>query len=134
MDRYEKFRIKEGEKLDETYDRFLLLMNEMKKNRIHRTEMHNNFKFLNNLQPEWKSFARHMRQLKQLNELKVYEVYETLNQYEEEVEETLEEQNKKEQISASPIALVAEKKSLKGVVEFDTEKDVEYQGIQMKIT
>ena len=30
MDRYEKFHLKEGEKLDETYDRFVVLMNEMK--------------------------------------------------------------------------------------------------------
>ena len=127
MDRYEKFRMKEGEKLDETYERFVVLMNEMKKNGIHRTEMDNNFKFLNNLQPEWKSFARHMRQHKQLDELKVYEVYETLKQYEEEVQEILEEKNKKDQVTASPIALVAEKKSLKGVVDFE-EKDVEYQG------
>jgi len=33
-------------------------------------------------------------------------VYETLKQYEEEVDEILEEKNKKEHVSASPIALV----------------------------
>ena len=43
-------------------------------------------------------------------------MYETLKQYEEEVNEILEEKNKKEQISASPVALVAEKKSLKGLL------------------
>ena len=66
-------------------------MNEMKKNDIHRNEIDNNFKFLNILQPKWKSFARHMRSHKQLNELKMYEVYEALKQYEQVVEEILEE-------------------------------------------
>ena len=129
MDRYEKFRMKEGDKLDETYDKFVLLMNEMKKNGIHRTEMDNNFKLLNNLQPEWKSFSRHIRQHKQLNELKVHDVYETLKQYEEEVEEILEEKNRKEKPSVSPIALVAEKKIQKEVVEYDSEREVAYQGV-----
>ena len=72
-----------------------------------------NFKFLNNLQPEWKSFSRYMRQHKQLNELKVYEVYETLKQYEEEVEEILDEQKKKDKRFSNPIALVADKRSQK---------------------
>ena len=39
MDRYENFGMKEVGKLDETHDRFVLLMNEMKKNGIHRTEI-----------------------------------------------------------------------------------------------
>ena len=51
----------------------------------------------------------------------------TLKQYEEEIEEILEEKNKKYQVTANPIALVAEKKSLRGVVDFE-EKDAEYQG------
>ena len=37
MDRYEKFNMKEGESMDDAYDRFVLLMNEMKKNNIQRT-------------------------------------------------------------------------------------------------
>ena len=52
MERYEKFKMKEGESLDDMYGRFVLLMNEMKKNDIYRTEMDCNVKLMNNLQPE----------------------------------------------------------------------------------
>ena len=48
MDINENFRIREGETLDETYDRFVVLNNEMKKNNIHRTKFDQNIKFVNN--------------------------------------------------------------------------------------
>ena len=37
MDKYVNVRMKEDEDVDEAYDRFVILMNEMKKNKIHRT-------------------------------------------------------------------------------------------------
>ncbi|KAJ9545095.1 hypothetical protein OSB04_024802 [Centaurea solstitialis] len=39
MDKYENFKMKDGESLEDAYDRFVILMNDMKKNRIHRSEM-----------------------------------------------------------------------------------------------
>ncbi|KAJ9552532.1 hypothetical protein OSB04_016577 [Centaurea solstitialis] len=78
MDRYENFRMKEDESLEETYDRFVELMNDMKKNNIIRSEMDYIVKFINNLSSDWKQFSRFVKQHKVLNELKVYEVYENL--------------------------------------------------------
>ena len=60
-------------------------------------------------------------------------MYETLKKYEEEVEEILDEQKKKEKPSGNPIALVADKRSHKEVfgsrdremVNYDSEKQGE---------
>ena len=108
MDRYENFRMREGETLDEAYDHFVVLNNEMKKNNIHRTEFDQNVKFVNNLTPEWKPFARFVKQHKPLDELKQYQVFENLRLYEEYVTEPLEVKKKNNPVK-DLIALVAEK-------------------------
>ena len=57
MDIYETFQMREGEILDESYDRFVVLNNEMKKNNIQGTEFDQNIKFVKNLTSEWRPFA-----------------------------------------------------------------------------
>ncbi|KAJ9561421.1 hypothetical protein OSB04_006581 [Centaurea solstitialis] len=113
MDRYENFRMKEGETLEETYDRFIELMNDMKKNNIIRSEMDYIVKFINNLSSDWKQFSRFVKQHKVLNELKVYEVYENMLLFEEEVNEIAAERKKKEKSEADSMALLAEKEKAK---------------------
>ncbi|KAJ9548445.1 hypothetical protein OSB04_020988 [Centaurea solstitialis] len=113
MDRYENFKMKEGETLEETYDRFVELMNDMKKNNIIRSEMDYIVKFINNLSSDWKQFSRFVKQHKVLNELKVYEVYENLLLFEEEVNEIAAERKKKEKSEADSMALLAEKEKAK---------------------
>ncbi|KAJ9557513.1 hypothetical protein OSB04_012127 [Centaurea solstitialis] len=113
MDRYENFKMKEDESLEETYDRFVELMNDMKKNNIIRSEMDYIMKFINNLSSDWKQFSRFVKQHKVLNELKVYEVYENLLLFEEEVNEIAAERKKKEKTEADTIALLAEKEKAK---------------------
>ncbi|KAJ9566345.1 hypothetical protein OSB04_002311 [Centaurea solstitialis] len=113
MDRYENFRMKEDETLEETYDRFVELMNDMKKNNIIRSEMDYIVKFINNLSSDWKQFSRFVKQHKVLNELKVYEVYENLLLFEEEVNEIAAERKKKEKSEADSMALLAEKEKAK---------------------
>ncbi|KAJ9546558.1 hypothetical protein OSB04_019101 [Centaurea solstitialis] len=113
MDMYENFRMKEDETLEETYDRFVELMNDMKKNNIIRSEMDYIVKFINNLSSDWKQFSRFVKQHKVLNELKVYEVYENLLLFEEEVNEIAAERKKKEKTEADNMALLAEKEKAK---------------------
>ncbi|KAJ9553149.1 hypothetical protein OSB04_017194, partial [Centaurea solstitialis] len=113
MDRYENFRMKEDESLEETYDGFVELMNDMKKNNIIRSEMDYIVKFINNLSSDWKQFSRFVKQHKVLNELKVYEVYENLLLFEEEVNEIVAERKKKEKTEADTLALLAEKEKAK---------------------
>ncbi|KAJ9536523.1 hypothetical protein OSB04_un000275 [Centaurea solstitialis] len=117
MDKYENFKMKDGESLEDAYDRFVILMNDMKKNRIHRSEMDFSVKFINNLSLEWKPFTRFVKQHKALNELKVYEVYENLKLFEEEVEEAVLEKQKKEKAEQESLALLTERKKGKGVIK-----------------
>ncbi|KAJ9553320.1 hypothetical protein OSB04_017365 [Centaurea solstitialis] len=112
-DEYENFRMKEDESLEEAYDRFVELMNDMKKNNIIRSEMDYIVKFINNLSSDWKQFSRFVKQHKVLNELKVYEVYENLLLFEEEVKEIAAERKKKEKTEADTLALLAEKEKAK---------------------
>ncbi|KAJ9557020.1 hypothetical protein OSB04_011634 [Centaurea solstitialis] len=117
MDKYENFKMKDGESLEDAYDGFVILMNDMKKNRIHRSEMDFSVKFINNLSLEWKPFTRFVKQHKALNELKVYEVFENLKLFEEEVEEAVLEKQKKEKAEQESLALLTERKKGKSVIK-----------------
>ncbi|KAJ9561381.1 LOW QUALITY PROTEIN: hypothetical protein OSB04_006541 [Centaurea solstitialis] len=117
MDKYENFKMKDGESLEDAYDRFVILMNDMKKNRIHRSEMDFSVKFINNLSSDWKPFTRFVKQHKALNELKVYEVFENLKLFEEEVEEAMFEKKKKEKAEEESLALLSERKKGKSAIK-----------------
>ncbi|KAJ9536703.1 LOW QUALITY PROTEIN: hypothetical protein OSB04_un000088 [Centaurea solstitialis] len=125
MDKYENFKMKDGESLEDAYDRFVILMNDMKKNRIPRSEMDFSVKFINNLSLEWKPFTRFVKQHKALNELKVYELFE------EEVEEAVLEKQKKEKAEQESLALLTERKKGRelsrraNVFEVDDDEDEE---------
>ncbi|KAI3697946.1 hypothetical protein L6452_31052 [Arctium lappa] len=99
----------EGENLEETYERFVLLLNELSKNKVKKQQIENNVKFLSILQPEWKKHTRRMKQMKDLSDIPLHEVYETLRQNEEEVEEKRAEKKKSEKVP-DPIALLAGEK------------------------
>ncbi|KAI3685766.1 hypothetical protein L6452_35024 [Arctium lappa] len=49
---YEEFKAKDSESLEETYERFVLLLNELSKNKVKKKQIENNFKFLSIMQPE----------------------------------------------------------------------------------
>ncbi|KAJ9557360.1 hypothetical protein OSB04_011974 [Centaurea solstitialis] len=116
MDKYENFKMKEDENLEDTYDRFVELLNHMKKNDIVRSEMDCIVKFLNNLSSDWKPFSRFVKQHKALHKLKMHEVFENLMLFEEEVNEGIAERKKKEKSEANTLALLAEKeKNMKKV-------------------
>nr|GFD61715.1 hypothetical protein [Tanacetum cinerariifolium] len=51
---YETFKATEGELLLDTYIRYLQVTNDLKKCGYSKDNCELNFKFLNNLQPEWK--------------------------------------------------------------------------------
>ncbi|KAI3669251.1 hypothetical protein L6452_40478 [Arctium lappa] len=138
---YEEFKAKENESLEDTYERFVLLLNKLSKNKVKKKQLENNVKFLSILQPEWKKHTRRMKQMKDLSDIPLHEVYETLRQNEEEVEEKRSEKKKTEKV-ADLIALVAggkkkdktEKKKKKKVItssESKSESDG-YDGENLK--
>nr|GFA09021.1 hypothetical protein [Tanacetum cinerariifolium] len=52
---WERFTSNKGESIESYYHRFLKLMNDLKRNKHFPEKIASNLKFLNNLQPEWKS-------------------------------------------------------------------------------
>ena len=48
---YDGFKAREGELLESTYHCYCNLLNELRKNGIHKSDMEINLKFLNNLRP-----------------------------------------------------------------------------------
>ncbi|KAJ9565619.1 hypothetical protein OSB04_001585 [Centaurea solstitialis] len=108
MDRYENFIMKEDESLEEAYDRFVELMNDMKKNNIIRSEMDYIVKFINNLSSDWKQFSRYFGLLAEkekakkkvrIGKLKVFEAFED---EEEEDEEEYDEDEKDQMLQRYP--------------------------------
>ncbi|KAI3685067.1 hypothetical protein L6452_34300 [Arctium lappa] len=53
MNNFEEFKAKDGESLKNVYDRFCLVINDLRKIKVEKTELETNLKFLNDLQPEW---------------------------------------------------------------------------------
>nr|GEX63939.1 hypothetical protein [Tanacetum cinerariifolium] len=66
---YKTFKATEGELFLDTYIRYLQVINDLKKCGYSKDNYKLNFKFLNNLQPEWKQYATMMRQNKNLMDI-----------------------------------------------------------------
>nr|GEU89457.1 nucleolar protein 58-like [Tanacetum cinerariifolium] len=68
-----------------------------------------NFKFLNNLQPEWKQYATMMRQNKNLMDINIDALYNILKQNQGDVNDAMGSKKKTLVITFDPLALMAEK-------------------------
>nr|GEW07970.1 hypothetical protein [Tanacetum cinerariifolium] len=67
-----------------------------------------NFKFLNNLQPEWKQYATMMRQNKNLLDINIDALYNILKQNQGDMNDAMKSKKKEVVITYDPLALVAE--------------------------
>ncbi|KAJ9555991.1 hypothetical protein OSB04_010605 [Centaurea solstitialis] len=108
--RYEQFKARDDEKLDDTYERFCNLLNELRKNGITKTKIENNVKFLTNLQPVWKLYSNSVFQNKSLADIDIHVVYEILKQSQDDVQDALDAKVKSEKEKADTLALMADKK------------------------
>ncbi|KAJ9564484.1 hypothetical protein OSB04_000450 [Centaurea solstitialis] len=63
---------REDEKLDDTYERFCNLLNELRKNGISKTKIENNVKFVTNLQSVWKLYSNSVFQNKSLADIDIH--------------------------------------------------------------
>ncbi|KAJ9564242.1 hypothetical protein OSB04_000208 [Centaurea solstitialis] len=108
--RYEQFKAREDEKLDDTYERFCNLLNELRKNGITKTKIENNVKFLTNLQPVWKLYSNSVFQNKSLADIDIHVVYEILKQSQDDVQDALDEKMKSEKEKTNTLALMADKR------------------------
>nr|GEV43719.1 nucleolar protein 58-like [Tanacetum cinerariifolium] len=103
---YETFKATEGELLLETYIRYLQVIIDLKSV---KDNCELNFKFLNNLQPEWKQYATMMRQNKNLMEINIDALYNILKQNQGYVNDAMGLKKKTVMVTSDSLALIAEK-------------------------
>nr|GFC23020.1 hypothetical protein [Tanacetum cinerariifolium] len=106
---YETFKAIEGEQLFDTYLRYLQVINDLKKCGYKKDKRELNYKFLNNLQPEWKQYGTLMRQNKNLMDISIDALYNILKQNQGDVNDALGYKKKAVVVTSDPLALVAEK-------------------------
>nr|GEV38889.1 hypothetical protein [Tanacetum cinerariifolium] len=125
---YETFKATEGELLLDTYVRYLQVINDLKKCSYSKDNCKLNFKFLNNLQPEWKQYATMMRQNKNLIDINIDALYNILKQNQGDVNDAIGSKKKTIVVTSGPLAFIAEKtnvsKSKEKLLYFRTLKEV----------
>nr|GEU61391.1 hypothetical protein [Tanacetum cinerariifolium] len=106
---YETFKATEGELLLDTYICYLQVINDLKKCGYSKDNCELNFKFLNNLQPEWKQYVIMMRQDKNLMDINIDALYNILKQNQGNVIDAMGIKKKTIVVTSDPLALIAEK-------------------------
>nr|GEY88998.1 hypothetical protein [Tanacetum cinerariifolium] len=107
--KYETFKATEGELLLDTYIQYLQVINDLKKCGYSKYNYELNFKFLNNLQPEWKQYATMMRQNKNLMDINIDALYNILKQNQGYVNDAIGLKKKTVVVTSDPLVLIAEK-------------------------
>nr|GEW94990.1 hypothetical protein [Tanacetum cinerariifolium] len=102
------------------------VINDLKKCGYKKDKCELNYKFLNNLQQEWKQYATLMRQTKNLMNINIDDLYNILKQNQRDVNDALGYKKKAVVVHSDPLALVAEKTNVskrkeKVVVSSDSE-------------
>nr|GEV60238.1 integrase, catalytic region, zinc finger, CCHC-type, peptidase aspartic, catalytic [Tanacetum cinerariifolium] len=106
---YETFKATEGELLLDTYIRYLQVINDLKKCGYSNDNCELNFKFLNNIQPEWKQYVTMMRQNKNLMDINIDALYNILKQNLGDVNDAMGLKKKTVVVTSDPLALIYEK-------------------------
>nr|GFA21172.1 nucleolar protein 58-like [Tanacetum cinerariifolium] len=83
--------------------------NDLKKCGYSKDNCELNFKFLNNLQPEWKQYATMMRHNKNLMDINIDALYNILKQNQEYVNDAMGSKKKTVVVTSDPLALIVEK-------------------------
>nr|GFA76802.1 hypothetical protein [Tanacetum cinerariifolium] len=110
---YETFKATEGELLLDTYTRYLQVINDLKKCGYSKDNCELNYKFLNNLQLEWKQYATMMRHNKNLMDININALYNILKQNQGDVNDAMGSKKKNVVITSNSLALIAEKTKVK---------------------
>nr|GFA25864.1 hypothetical protein [Tanacetum cinerariifolium] len=106
---YETFKATEGELLLDPYNRYLQVINDLKKCGYSKGNCELNFKFLNNLQPEWKQYAIMMRHNKNLIDINIDALYNILKQNQGDVNDAMGSKKKIVVVTSDLFALIVEK-------------------------
>ncbi|KAJ9554618.1 hypothetical protein OSB04_018663 [Centaurea solstitialis] len=109
LTKFATFKGREGELLEDTYHRFCTMINELRKNKLKKSQLEINIQFINSLRSEWRRFASNIQQNRNLEDIDIHELYELLNHNQDEVLETMNNMKKVEKY-ADPLALVADRR------------------------
>nr|GFB74487.1 hypothetical protein [Tanacetum cinerariifolium] len=120
---YETFKATERELLLDTYIRYLQVINDLKKCGYSKDNCELNFKFLNNLQPEWKQYATMIRQNKNLMDINIDALYNILKQNQGDVNDAIEVKKK--------LLYFRTLKEVKSMISKAKVKDYEYYKTKM---
>nr|GEV98885.1 hypothetical protein [Tanacetum cinerariifolium] len=85
------------------------LINDLKKCGYSKDNCELNFKFLNNLQPEWKQYATMMRPNKNLMDINIDALYNILKQIQGDVNDAMGLKKKTIVVTSDPLALIVKK-------------------------
>nr|GFD12705.1 hypothetical protein [Tanacetum cinerariifolium] len=101
-------------------------INDLKKCGYSKDNCELNFKFLNNLQPEWKQYATMIRQNKNLMDINIDTLYNILKQNQRDANDAMGSKKKTVVFTSDPFALIADKTNVsrskeKVVVSLDFE-------------
>nr|GFC51226.1 hypothetical protein [Tanacetum cinerariifolium] len=130
----------ERELLLDTYIRYLQVINDLKKCGYSKDNCELKFKFLKNLQPEWKKYATMMRQSKNLMDINIDALYNILKQNQGDVNDAMGLKKKTVMVTSDPLALIVEKTKVskrkeKVVVSLDSKRSDEVDfSVLKKIT
>nr|GEW59814.1 hypothetical protein [Tanacetum cinerariifolium] len=106
--------------------RHMLVINDLKKFSYSKYNCELNFKFLNNLQPDWKQYATMMRQNKNLMDINIDALYNILKQNQGDFNDAMGLKKKTVVVTSDPLALIAEKtKVSKSKKKVDVSSDSE---------
>ncbi|GKF01828.1 hypothetical protein Tco_0028751, partial [Tanacetum coccineum] len=101
------------------------VINDLKKCGYKKDNFELNYKFLNNLQPEWKQYGTLMRQTKNLMDINIDALYNILKQNQGDVNDAMGYNKKVVMVTSDSLALVAEtklsKRKEKVVVQSESE-------------
>nr|GEW01531.1 copia protein [Tanacetum cinerariifolium] len=106
---YETFKATERELLPDTYIRYLQVINDFKKCGYSKDNCELNFKFLNNLKPEWKQYATMMRLKMKLMDINIDALYNILKQNQGDVNDVMGLNKKTIVVTSDLLALITEK-------------------------
>nr|GEX69625.1 hypothetical protein [Tanacetum cinerariifolium] len=110
---YETLKATEGELFLDTYIRYLQVINDLNKCGYSKDNCELNFKFLNNLQPEWKQYATNIRHNKKLIDINIDALYNILKQNQGDVNDAIGLTKKIVVVTSDPLALITEKMELR---------------------
>ncbi|KAJ9544246.1 hypothetical protein OSB04_023953 [Centaurea solstitialis] len=89
---YEGFKALEGETLADSYSRFNIILNDLRRNGMQKSTSEINFKFLKNLNPEWDHYSVNLLMNKNLAEEDLHDLYSIFSQHEMKVKDIVTKQ------------------------------------------